>query len=152
MNRDEDSTADAPASDPMEQFFTEERASVGIRLELEDASGKKTAHWLHIRGLDAEEFRLQEMAGKREALLISSLKDDRAKDAAIIELSRRITATLVMAWSFPQPCTQQNVIAFLKKAPQIEKAIDKVSGSRRLFLMLGSPNSSGTSAPSTSST
>jgi hypothetical protein len=138
--------------DEMEQFFTEERASCGIKLHLEDAKGKSTKHWMQIRGLDSEEFRIQEMSGKREAQKISALKSERAKDEAIIELSRRLTATLVMAWSFPEPCTKENVIAFLKKAPQIEKAIDKASGSRKLFSMLGLPNSSGTSGQSTHST
>jgi hypothetical protein len=138
--------------DEMEQFFTEEKAAAGIKLHLEDASGKPTEHWLLIRGLDAEEFRIQELASQREAVQISALKNDRAKFAAIVELSRRVTATLVMDWSFPKPCNKENVIAFLKKAPQIEKAIDKASGSRKLFSMLGSDSSSPTSAPSTPST
>ena len=117
----------------MDSFFTSESASEGVRMPLNDPLGRRTEHWLHIIGADSDEFRLADSAAKRRAVELGSITDETARDTAVMELTRKLTATLVKDWSFDQPCTQANIIEFFKKAPQIERAVNIAAVNRSLF-------------------
>lgn len=124
--------------DPMEQFFTADKAAAGIRLPLTDPVGRQTAHWLHIIGVDSDEFKLHDAATKRRAVELSSIEDETERDKAIMALTRDLAARLVKDWSFPQPCTHENVVEFFKRAPQVQRSVDISATSRHLFFKVES--------------
>lgn len=140
------------ASNPMATFYTRERANAGVRIPLFTPEGRKTDHWLELRGIDSDEFRLADVQAKREAVRLAAINDTKERDEAIYELTTRLTAILVTGWSFDHPCTQENVIAFFKEAPQIMNAVDLTAGDRGYFFRVGSNNSSDTPVTNSSST
>jgi len=81
----------------MEAFFTREKANEGIEVPLYLPSGEKSEHWLRIRGVDSDHFRLAEADSRRKAIDIATIEDtlERAKAIAdaklalIAELGRR---------------------------------------------------------------
>lgn len=126
------------ASNPQEAFFTSAAAQEGIRLPLRDARGNKTDHWLHIIGVDSDEFRLLDSSNKRRAVEIGMIADEKERDRAILDMTRDLAASLVKGWSFPQECTHKNVVAFFKEAPQIQRAVDMAAANRSLFCKVAS--------------
>ena len=122
----------------MSEFFTAETAEAGIKLPLFRPDGTQSEHWLKIRGVDSQEFRIAETLAKRSAAAAASIKDDRERAQMALDARTRLAASLVIDWSFDQPCTIDNVANFLKNAPQITDAIDRVSGDRALFFGIAS--------------
>lgn len=136
----------------MDQFFTSDKAEEGVKLFLEDNLGNRTDQWIRIRGENSEEFRVAELGAKRDAVAVSHIADYVERDRRAIALARKTAAALVLDWSFPMPCTPENVEAFFKKAPQIQRAVDIAASDRRLFYKVESTSSTPTSAQSTPST
>ena len=136
----------------MDKHFTTDQAEEGIQLALVDPVGRKTEDWLRIRGADSEEFRLAEAASRRKALEISDIEDEKERDLATMKMVRNLVATLVMGWSFDEECTHANVVEFFRKAPQVQKAVDRASNSRALFMKVDSETSSRTDAQNSDST
>lgn len=133
----------------MELFHTRKAANEGIEVPLYTPQGQKTEHWMRIRGVDSDEFRLAEADSKRDVMRIAQIENPRER-LAEVELSKlKLIAVLVISWSFPQECTQENVLEFLKEAPQIADAIDTAASKRSLFF--AGRSSSSASTPSTSS-
>ena len=116
----------------MEEFYTRTKANEGVKLPLSTPDGEKTDHWLMILGVDSDVFREAESEAKRS--LIQKKADPK-------EAMLSVVASLVSDWSFDKPCTQEEVKAFLKEAPQIADAVDKVAGDRKLFFALRSSGS-----------
>lgn len=117
----------------MEQFYTAPEANKGIKFPLSDKEGKETKHWLVILGIDSdaygvEEQKLQLMARKRQ------LTDDNEIAEATIEATRRLRASLVIDWSFPEDCTHENIVEFFKKAPKIAENVAIKAFSRSLVI------------------
>lgn len=133
----------------MELFHTRQRANDGIELPLYTPDGERSAYWMRVRGVDSDEFRLAEAESKRDVMRIAQIEDMRERTREV-ELSKlKLIAVLVISWNFEQECTQENVVAFLKEAPQIADAIDRAASKRSLFFAARS--SSSPSTPSTSS-
>lgn len=133
----------------MDAFFTRGKANEGLQLPLYLPSGEKSEHWVRILGVDSDVFRTADANARREAFAIAALEDKAAQAEAIADSKRKLLAVLVVAWSFPQECTTENVMAFFKEAPQIMDAIDTTAGRRALFF--GARSSSSQPSPSTSS-
>lgn len=123
------------------QFFTRDKANEGVRVPLFTPDGKPTDQWLQIRGVDSDEFRSADTQAKRDAVKLAAIKDQKERDDAVYDLTTRLTATLVIAWSFDQECTLENVTAFFKQAPQICNAVDITAGDRGYFFRKESSNS-----------
>lgn len=140
------------AADPMAAFCTRERANTGITFPLVTPEGQPTDHWLLLRGVDSDEYLVADLEAKREGVRIAGIDDTRKRAEAVNDLTIRLTAVLVAGWSFPKPCTPENVRAFLREAPQIVTAIDRVTGNRRLFFAVASSSSPSTPDTSSSST
>jgi hypothetical protein len=136
--------------DLQSQFFTRDRANAGVRIPLYTPSGRKTDQWIQIRGVDSDEFRAADTKAKRDAVRLASIKDEKERDEAVYELTTRLTASLVIAWSFPEECTEENIIAFFKQAPQICSSIDITASDRGYFFRNASVSSDAT--PDMSST
>lgn len=136
----------------MEAFHTREASNDGVKVQLALPNGLPSGHWLVLYGADSDAFRGANMRLQRDALRISMIEDDAERDQRASEGQTRLVATLVKDWSFDQPCTPDNVYAFLRAAPQIEDKIDSVVANRALFFALRSSNSSDSSDTSSSST
>lgn len=136
----------------MEEFFTRSKANEGIQVPLWRPDGTKSEHWIRIRGLDSDIFREADAQSRRELMTIAAKDDldERAADLAL--LKRRLTAHLVIAWSFDKECTVESVMAFFLEAPQIMDAIDNAAGKRSLFFASASSSSQPSLSTSSDST
>jgi hypothetical protein len=129
------------SSSSQAQFFTRERANSGIKIPLFLPGGGKSEHWFMVRGVDSDHFRLAEAASRRRIVDVMQLKSEQEQLEAIEDEKRKLIAELVFGWSFEQPCTHENVVAFLREAPQIADSLDKLSGQRALFFASDSSSS-----------
>lgn len=136
----------------MEAFYTRQKANEGIKLPLHLPSGEPTEHWLHIRGVDSDEFRLAEAESRRDALRVASIEDPRERAKAIDQAKIDLLAHLVIGWSFDKECTLEAVKEFLREAPQIADAIDRAASQRALFFGVKSSSSQDSPKPSSDST
>ncbi len=124
----------------MSDFFTAEKAEQGIKLPLFRPDGTKSDHWIKVRGVDSREFRIAESIAKRNGMAIAQMGEE---ERAIALLDSRIDliASLVIEWSFDEDCNRDSVVVFLKKAPQVADAIDRIAGDRSLFFGIASSDS-----------
>ena len=136
----------------MEAFYTRERANEGIEIPLYLPDGTKTEHWLRIRGVDSDHFRLAEAESKRDAMRVASIEDPVERAKAIQDAKLNLIAALVISWSFEEECTPENIKEFFRQAPQIADAVDQVASKRALFFAKRSSNSLSTPKPSSGST
>lgn len=134
----------------MEAFFTRARANEGVKLPLALPDGSPTEHWIRIRGIDSDQFKQAETEARRHAFELADIKDPVELQQAVSNDKLKLLAALVIDWSFAdRPCTQENIFALLREAPQIADEIDRLSARRRLFFKQGSTPS--TSSPAQSS-
>ncbi len=136
----------------MNEFFTRGTANEGIQVPLWRPDGTKSEHWVRIRGIDSDAFRQADAEARRDAIRIAQLDSQAERAAEIAKAKRRLTAHLVVAWSFDQPCTVDNVEAFFVEAPQIMDSIDVAASKRTLFFAAGSNSSQPSPSTSSSST
>lgn len=136
----------------MEAFFTRERANEGIEIPLYLPDGTRTEHWLRIRGVDSDHFRLAEAESKRDAMRVAMIEDPLERAKAIADAKLNLIAALVISWSFEKECTLENVKEFFRQAPQIADAVDQVASKRALFFAKRSSSSLSTPKPSSGST
>lgn len=136
----------------MEAFFTRERANEGVEVPLYLPSGEKSPHWLRIRGVDSDHFRLAEADSRRKAIEIAAIDDPVERAKAIAEAKLDLIAELVIDWSFEEECTHARVKEFFRQAPQIADAVDQVASRRALFFGERSSSSQDSPKPSSDST
>lgn len=137
------------ASPAMNAFFTRGVANEGLQLPLYLPNGEKSEHWVRVLGVDSDAFRAAEAESKRDAFRIAAIESRDERASEIAKSKRGLIASLVVAWSFDQPCTRENVEAFFMEAPQIMDAIDMAASKRALFFV--GRSSSSQPSPSTSS-
>lgn len=133
-------------------FHTRERANEGKRLTLYTPDGQPTEHWLQVRHVWSDAFQEANDAAIAEVSeAVLAAQGDPAKIAtAKREAQIRLWASLVAAWSFDEPCTPENVEAFLREAPQIGKVIDKFAADSKRFFKNDSTSSTAGSSQSES--
>jgi hypothetical protein len=131
-----------------ELFYTRGPANDGLKLNLFDPrDGKETAHWIRILGRDSDAFRAASDASLRrvreKAPELSGDKKSLARqlEAMWEDEERKLISSLVVEWSFDEPCTHEAVNEFLREAPQIADRINEVAGKRALFLAHALKNS-----------
>lgn len=131
----------------IEDFFTREKANEGIELPLYAPGSKEpSGHWLRVRGVDSDEFRAANVASQRN--LRSALDGNKVPDEQFhIDQKRLLVASLVAGWSFDTEFNQENLLNFLKNAPQIEEAVNQIATRRNLFFNNGSTASTNTPGP-----
>lgn len=117
----------------MDAFYTREKANKGIALPLYLPTGERADHWIHVRGIDSDEFRAAEAEHKREALRIAMIEDPKERTLAIADARASLLAALVIDWSFDEPCTLENLKRFFREAPQLADSIDRAASRRDLF-------------------
>lgn len=130
------------------EFHTKDRANEGVEMPLYTPTGEKSDHWLKILGVDSDAYAKAESAMIRAQPAIKAeaklLETDEERVAFADEKQEywknKILASVIVDWSSDEPCTEENVIEFLTKAPQIAKAVDTFISDRRIFFSLGQAN------------
>lgn len=124
-------------------FHTRGAANDGIELPLSDPNGKLTKHWIRIRGVDSDAFRVAESKAKRNAIELALIEDDQTRAEAVRTIELGCIAALVISWSFEDEIamSESAVIEFLREAPQIADMINKAAARRASFFAQGSRSS-----------
>jgi len=122
----------------IEQFFTRAKAEIGRELPLFYPSGEVSEYSLFIRGIDSDHFKAAERTSVRRAVDLreqknnGSLTDEEAQEA--YEGERLIlVSSLVIKWTLPEECTQENVVNLFREAPQIADEVNKAAANRKSF-------------------
>lgn len=139
-------------NEAMQQFFTRERANEGIKFPLSFPDGRESPHWLTIRGVDSDQFKTAEAASRRRIFALTAEKaaDKSQVDKLEQEEKLETIASLVAAWSFDEPCTLEAIKTFLREAPQIADAVNRLATRRTLFFGSSSNVSTPSPAPTSS--
>ncbi len=126
----------------LEAFATSELSEEGVVIPLRDVEGKKTEHWIKIRGTDSTPFKKSQSRFRRKIVALTELEDsDKDIDTTfkIEEETRILLSSLVVDWSFknddgsPYPCSVKNIKEVLEKAPVLAQEIDEASAKRKNF-------------------
>lgn len=136
----------------MDAFFTRAAANEGIEVPLFLPTGEKSEHTLRIRGVDSDAFRQADAESRRKLMDIVQIEDLIQRQAELDRAQAALIASLVIDWSFDEPCTPEAVIEFFIQAPHIKDAVDQLAAKRKLFFGQRSSNSSTTQKPSSGST
>ncbi|AIM40550.1 hypothetical protein [Vibrio phage VpKK5] len=143
------------ASATMDQFFTRQNAEKGIKVPLLLPDGTPTAEFVVIRGVDSDIFRTRETQTMRKtAEALAELEaeakekkrkvDPDTKSKVMDEIELELISVLVKDWSFPMECTLENVMDFLREAPQVRNLINTKAGARKDFFELNAkPSANG---------
>jgi len=100
-------------------------------LDLVRKNGTPTGESLTIYGMDSDAFRQAKAESEaRLAALIQARASGVFAKADPLEERLTLVASLVKEWSFPEPCTPENVKEFLRKAPQLVNLIDTFAADR----------------------
>ena len=138
----------SPAAVAMDAFFTRQRANEGVELPLDLPDGTPTRHRIRIRGIDSDHFRTAQAESRRRLVEMATSAERVTLNAEDMESERlKMLASLVASWTFDLPCTIENVVSFLREAPQIAQQIDKLSAKRNIFFRNGSQNSMNSREP-----
>lgn len=121
-------------------------ANEGRRLPVYTPAGKVTKEWIQVRSQWADEFR----AAKSQALQIVSAVQGEERAKAAKEAEFLCLSSLVCAWSFDEPCTQENVIAWLRSNPKAADKINSYAGDDEVFFGKGSDSSTTSPEPRSS--
>ena len=108
----------------MDQYKTRSRANIARRVHLFDpATGKKTDDWLDVLSSLSDKFRAARDLAYQEAGEVAAIENKDVKARTIAESQLRMKAALVTGWSFPTKCSEENVVDFLREAPQIQALV-----------------------------
>ena len=119
----------------MADFFTADEANEGEKLPLYTPDGVATSHYIIVRGVDSDAYRLAHTRIMRRARFADIDTDD-ARDKLTLDAMTELAASLVSGWSFDEEFSTEAVLAFLKKAPQFVSPINELAGNRSLFFGL----------------
>ena len=133
----------------MKRFHTRAAANEGVKVPLAGPDGEPTEFFIHLIGLDSDAFRKKRLEVNRESLLRASMAGAKTPDDALAlgdafhaQQKLKLLACLITGWNFttedgtnpqPLPCTEENIIAFLREAPQIADMIDRLAADRAFF-------------------
>lgn len=118
----------------MDKFHTRARASTGRKVYLADpGTGSLTKDWVVIRSQWCDEFQKAKAEAVQDAFTEVKESNDEAKKEAGEIRKLSLVASLVGAWSFEEECTTENIINFLREAPQLVAQIDKKAAQDKFF-------------------
>jgi hypothetical protein len=126
----------------MDKFHTRKRASAGRKIYLADpGTGSLTKDWLVIRSRWCDEFQEAKADAVQDAFAEAKEPNDEEKKAISETRKLSLVASLVGSWSFDEECTTENIINFLREAPQLVDQIDKKAAQDKFFFGKASKNS-----------
>lgn len=125
----------------MQSFFTRQRASDGKKVPLRLPDGTATDFHLIVRSRLSDEFR----KAREESMRATALKvaaEGKAADPGKMadEATLHQIAALIAGWNLPDEFTPENVLKFLREAPQIAEQVDVFAANDRAFFKAGSPS------------
>lgn len=124
----------------MEKFFTRATANEGKKLPLRHPDGTPSEHYLIIRSQWSDEFIQANDDAMRSLAVKVAAKDADAK-SVFQEQKLSLIAACIAGWSFSTEFTHENVIEFLRNAPQIAKQVNKLAGDDKYFFKKESASS-----------
>lgn len=125
----------------MQEFFTRQKANEGVKLPLYLPDGTPSEHWIKVRGIDSDHFRKAEASAKRKAIEFAQIDDVEERANKVRETELECIAALVAGWSFDMECTKENVVNFLREAPQIADMVNRYAARRAEFFSKKSDSS-----------
>lgn len=125
----------------MKEFYTRKTANEGVQLPLYYPDGTMSDHWIQVRGVDSDHFRRAEAKAKRKAVELAQIEDEQKRAEAVRETELEGIAALVAGWSFEQEATPENVVNFLREAPQIADMVNRYAARRTEFFRKKSDSS-----------
>jgi hypothetical protein len=131
-----------PAVATMSAFFTRQKSNEGIEFALDFPDGTPSPHRIRIRGIDSDAFRSAQAASwRRLQERLSAVERKEPTEEELLTEKLRLQSALVVSWTFPEPCTPENVATLLREAPALAHQIDRIAGNRSHFFVKGSPSS-----------
>lgn len=125
----------------MKEFFTRQKANEGVKLPLFLPDGSESEHWLMVRGVDSDAFRMAESKSKRKAIELVQIEDPQERAVQVRETELECIAALIAGWSFEEKLTKDNILNFLREAPQIADAVNRFAVRRADFFTKKSTSS-----------
>lgn len=117
----------------MKEFYTRQKANEGVKLPLFHPDGTMSDHWFMVRGIDSDHFRRAESLAKRKAVELAQIEDPNERAEKVRDTELTCIAALVAGWSFEEECTTDNVVSFLREAPQIADMVNRYAARRAEF-------------------
>jgi hypothetical protein len=117
----------------MKEFYTREKSNEGVKLPLYYPDGTPSEHWLTVRGIDSDAFRMAESKAKRKAVEIAQIENEQERAEKVRETEIGCIAALIAGWSFEKELTTDNVYEFLTEAPQIADMVNRFAARRAEF-------------------
>ncbi|MBD9671561.1 hypothetical protein IB275_13340 [Pseudomonas sp. PDM21] len=127
-----------------EDFYTKPNADKGVKMQLMQADGSPSEHWLMVRGIDSDAFRKVKFEGSRTMRDLPASASDWDRAAARDQAVMDSLVSLVAGWSFEEDCTPEAVREFLTNAPIVADAVDSAAADRSRFFGIASEPSSDT--------
>ena len=116
-------------------FYVKQEAEGGRRVDLANADGTPSGHWLVVRSVLSQQYEkafdsiraqalsqvveLSKAGGKEQALRMDK-QQRRARKA-------RLVASLIADWSLDLPCTETEKTNLLVQAPRLRRQIERIS-------------------------
>lgn len=117
----------------IEKYKIRDKAQKPTRVQLFDpATDTQTEDWIEVRSSLSDEFMEARDQAMQEAQSVSEQNPEKRKEL-IREIQLRMKASLVAGWSFDVPFTQEEVVAFLREAPQIQQMVMSVADDSARF-------------------
>lgn len=124
----------------MEAFNVSKLSNEGVELPLTLPDGTPTEEFLIVGGADSKAFRNHMARANRDKLKIVKRTKSKEADPAettrlTADIDRELVASLIVGWSFAEPCDKVNVCKFLADAPQVQAQVDSFAGNRANFFV-----------------
>lgn len=121
-------------------FYTVPLSESGARIPLLRPDGSDSGEWILVLGPDCDAFIAASDQLNRENAAVGGL-EGADRESAAIEALLKFRATLILGWSFDEPCDDSAKRALLKNAPRIAMKIDTAAGDITRFFGPASPSS-----------
>lgn len=109
-------------------------SEAGVKLPLYNFKGKKTGHWLKVRGVDSDAFIEANEEAIRARVALEAVSDKKEKAKLVKKIKLTLLSSLISDWSFDEPCSIDNVVDFLERSPQNAEAVDLFAARREGFI------------------
>lgn len=117
----------------MERYKIRNQAQKPTRVFLYDpATNERTEDWMDIRSSMSDEFIEARDEVMQEVQNIMEPNTEKRK-ALVNELQLKMKAALVAGWSFEEELTEENIVEFIREAPQVQQMIMTVADDSKRF-------------------
>lgn len=117
----------------MDKYKVRAQAQTPRKVYLRDPStGKETEDFLEVLSSLSDEFLEARDEAMQEAGQIAT-KDVAERKKLVKDIQLRMRASIVSGWSFPEPCTKENVVEFLRESPTVQQLITAAADNHAAF-------------------